>query len=169
MLVEVKRELVKQDHRYLQKRFLQDAHNRLAVYIWQLPEDDDSEMLRFQVSYREIALDWAAERGIRIAGTAELNGYDRDLNRVRCEAIVRRVEQLFPGAGDTAQAQFWSGLRPATPSNVPLIGPGGIDRLYLNTGHGTLGWTLACGSGRAIADIVTGTQPEAAFPFRKPR
>jgi D-amino-acid dehydrogenase len=60
-------------------------------------------------------------------------------------------------------------LRPATPSNLPLIGHSGIDKLYLNTGHGTLGWTLACGSGRAIADIVTGTQPEAAFPFLKPR
>lgn len=67
MLVEVKRELVKQDHRYLQKRFLQDAQNRLAVYIWQLPEDDDGEMLRFQVSYKEIALDWAMERGMRFA------------------------------------------------------------------------------------------------------
>lgn len=67
MLVEVKRELVKQDHRFLQKRFLQDAHNRLTVYIWQLPEDDDGEMLRFQVSYKEIAVDWAAERGIRFA------------------------------------------------------------------------------------------------------
>ncbi|MBN8221189.1 MAG: hypothetical protein J0L53_09710 [Spirochaetes bacterium] len=67
MLVEVKRELVKQDHRFLQKRFLQDAHNRLTVYIWQLPDDDDGEMLRFQVSYKEIAVDWAAERGIRFA------------------------------------------------------------------------------------------------------
>jgi glycine/D-amino acid oxidase-like deaminating enzyme len=60
---------------------------------------------------------------LRIAGTAELNGYDRDLNRVRCEAIVKRAEQLFPGAGDSSQAQFWTGLRPATPSNVPIIGP----------------------------------------------
>ena len=59
---------------------------------------------------------------LRIAGTAELNGYDRDLNRVRCEAIVRRTEELFPGAGDAEQAQFWTGLRPATPSNVPIIG-----------------------------------------------
>ena len=59
---------------------------------------------------------------LRIAGTAELNGYDRDLNRVRCEAIVRRTEELFPGAGDTEHAQFWTGLRPATPSNVPIIG-----------------------------------------------
>ncbi len=67
MLVEVRRELVKQDHRYFQKRFLQDARNRIAIYIWQLPEDDENEMLRFQVSYREIALDWAAERGMRLA------------------------------------------------------------------------------------------------------
>lgn len=67
MLVEVRRELVRQDHRYLQKRFLQDAHNRIAIYIWQLPEDNEAEMLRFQVAYRDIALDWAAERGIRLA------------------------------------------------------------------------------------------------------
>lgn len=67
MLVEVRRELVRQDHRYLQKRFLQDAHNRIAIYIWQLPEDDEQEMLRFQVSFREIALDWTAERGMRLA------------------------------------------------------------------------------------------------------
>lgn len=67
MLIEVKRELVKQDHRYLQKRFLQDAISRLAIYIWQLPDDDEGEMLRFQVSYRDIALDWAAERGMRYA------------------------------------------------------------------------------------------------------
>jgi D-amino-acid dehydrogenase len=102
---------------------------------------------------------------LRIAGTAELNGYDRDLNRVRCEAIVRRVEQLFPGAGDTAQAQFWSGLRPATPSNVPIIGQSKLPNLFLNTGHGTLGWTHACGSGKSIARIVTGLAPEVDFAF----
>src|SRR4051812_26869873 len=83
---------------------------------------------------------------LRIAGTAELNGYDRDLNRVRCEAIVRRVMELFPGAGDPSQAQFWTGLRPATPSNVPLIGKTKIPNFFLNTGHGTLGWTHSCGS-----------------------
>ena len=102
---------------------------------------------------------------LRIAGTAELNGYDRDLNRVRCEAIVRRVEQLFPGAGDTSQAQFWTGLRPATPSNVPLIGKTRVSNLYLNTGHGTLGWTHACGSGKSIARIVSGQRPEVDFAF----
>ena len=102
---------------------------------------------------------------LRIAGTAELNGYDRDLNRVRCEAIVKRVEQLFPGAGDTRQAQFWTGLRPATPSNVPIIGRSKLPNLFLNTGHGTLGWTHSCGSGKSIARIVSGLKPDVDFVF----
>ncbi|WP_119157937.1 D-amino acid dehydrogenase [Caldimonas tepidiphila] len=102
---------------------------------------------------------------LRIAGTAELNGYDRDLNPLRCEAIVRRVEELFPGAGDTERAQFWTGLRPATPSNVPIIGRSKLPNLFLNTGHGTLGWTHACGSGKSIARIVSGFAPEVDFAF----
>ena len=102
---------------------------------------------------------------LRIAGTAELNGYDRDLNAVRCEAIVRRVEALFPGAGDASGAQFWTGLRPATPSNVPLIGATRLPNMFLNTGHGTLGWTHACGSGKSIARIVSGLAPEVDFAF----
>jgi D-amino-acid dehydrogenase len=102
---------------------------------------------------------------LRVAGTAEFNGYDRDLNRVRCEAIVRRVEELFPGAGDASQASYWTGLRPATPSNVPLIGKTKLGNLFLNTGHGTLGWTHACGSGKSIARIVSGQKPEVDFAF----
>jgi D-amino-acid dehydrogenase len=106
---------------------------------------------------------------LRIAGTAEFNGYDRDLNRVRCEAIVRRVEALFPGAGDASEAQFWTGLRPATPSNLPIIGRSPMPNLYLNTGHGTLGWTHACGSGKSIARIISGLAPEVDFAFAGPR
>jgi D-amino-acid dehydrogenase len=102
---------------------------------------------------------------LRIAGTAELNGYDRSLNRVRCQAIVERVQSLFPGAGDATRAEFWAGLRPATPSNVPYIGRSSARNLYLNTGHGTLGWTHACGSGAALADLVCGRQPELDFDF----
>jgi D-amino-acid dehydrogenase len=102
---------------------------------------------------------------LRIAGTAELNGFDRDLNAVRCQAIIRRTQALFPGAGDVHQAQFWTGLRPATPSNLPLIGPSKVGRLFLNTGHGTLGWTHACGSGNSIARIVSGLSPEVDFAF----
>jgi D-amino-acid dehydrogenase len=102
---------------------------------------------------------------LRIAGTAELNGYNTELNEVRCRAILRRVLELFPGAGDPSRVQFWTGLRPATPSNVPYIGATRYPNLYLNTGHGTLGWTHACGSGRAIADIVSGRRPEIDFAF----
>ena len=104
---------------------------------------------------------------LRIAGTAELNGYDRNLNRERCQAIVRRVEQLFPGAGDREKAQFWTGLRPTTPSNLPLIGRTRIGKLFLNTGHGTLGWTHAAGSGKSIARIVAGQAPEVDFAFQR--
>ena len=102
---------------------------------------------------------------LRIAGTAELNGYNTELNEVRCRAILERTMQLFPGAGDAARAQYWTGLRPATPSNLPYIGATRYPNLYLNTGHGTLGWTHACGSGRAIADIASGRQPEIDFAF----
>lgn len=106
---------------------------------------------------------------LRIAGTAELNGYDVSINQVRCQAILKRTQELFPGAGDAAQAQFWAGLRPATPSNVPYIGKTRYANLYLNTGHGTLGWTHACGSGRAIADIINGRKPEVEFAFCGPQ
>jgi len=100
---------------------------------------------------------------LRIAGTAELSGWDRSLNPRRCAAILARVEALFPGAGDAGQASLWSGLRPATPSNVPCIGATRHSNLYLNTGHGTLGWTLACGSGKVIADVIAGDRPEVDF------
>jgi D-amino-acid dehydrogenase len=97
---------------------------------------------------------------LRIAGTAELSGYDKALNTVRCEAIVRRVMQLFPDAGDPSRAEYWTGLRPATPSNLPCVGATKYPNLFLNTGHGTLGWTHACGSGRIVADLVSGRRPE---------
>jgi D-amino-acid dehydrogenase len=104
---------------------------------------------------------------LRVAGTCELNGYGRDLNPVRCAAITRRVRALFPGACDYDAATYWAGLRPLTPSNVPYVGRTRYANLYLNTGHGTLGWTMGCGSGRAIADIVSGQKPEIGFILQK--
>ena len=102
---------------------------------------------------------------IRIAGTAELNGYEMSLNPVRCHALTARAEELFPGVLDVGQAQFWTGLRPATPSNVPYIGRSPFPNLWLNTGHGTLGWTHGAGSGRALADLISGRRPEVDFAF----
>ena len=105
---------------------------------------------------------------VRIAGTAELSGYNTDLNAVRCEALIRRGREIFPEALDYERATFWTGLRPSTPSNVPIIGATRLRNLYVNTGHGTLGWTMAAGSGRALADILSGRKPEVDFRFTEP-
>ncbi len=102
---------------------------------------------------------------LRVAGTCEINGYTRELNPVRCEAITRRTRELFPDACDYENPVYWTGLRPLTPSNVPYIGRTKYANLFLNTGHGTLGWTMGCGSGRAIADIVSGHRPDVDFAF----
>jgi D-amino-acid dehydrogenase len=104
---------------------------------------------------------------LRIAGTAEHAGYNLDLNMVRCEALVKRGREMFPEAAYWDEPQYWTGLRPATPSNVPYIGQTKVRNLYLNTGHGTLGWTMGCGSGKAIADIISSRAPEVQFPFMK--
>jgi D-amino-acid dehydrogenase len=102
---------------------------------------------------------------LRIAGTAELSGYSLELNDVRCQALIKRAMEIFPGAAEYGKARFWAGLRPSTPSNVPIIGASKVPRLYLNTGHGTLGWTMACGSGQALADIISGRKPKVDFNF----
>jgi D-amino-acid dehydrogenase len=102
---------------------------------------------------------------LRVAGTCELNGYTRELNTTRCAAITRRTRELFPDACDYGNPVYWTGLRPLTPSNIPYIGKSAIANLFLNTGHGTLGWTMGCGSGRAIAEIVSGRVPDVDFAF----
>jgi D-amino-acid dehydrogenase len=101
---------------------------------------------------------------LRVAGTAELAGHRRDLNLVRCDAITRRTSALFPDACDYANVRYWTGMRPTTPSNVPYIGATRVRGLYVNTGHGTLGWTMSAGSGQLIADIVSGRPPAIALP-----
>jgi D-amino-acid dehydrogenase len=91
---------------------------------------------------------------LRVAGTAELSGYTRNLDETRCQAILRNVRNLFPRAGNFERATFWSGLRPATPSNIPYVGRTRYRNLWLNTGHGTLGWTLGAGSGFRVANMI---------------
>jgi D-amino-acid dehydrogenase len=91
---------------------------------------------------------------LRVAGTAELSGYTKWLDLRRCRAILNNARGLFPRAGNFDAATFWTGLRPTTPSNVPYVGRSRIRNLWLNTGHGTLGWTLGAGSGKRIAEMV---------------
>ena len=114
---------------------------------------------------KKIVMTRLGER-LRVAGTAELSGYGLELNPVRCEALTRRAVEWFGAAIDAKRAEYWTGLRPATPSNVPLIGRTRYPNLYLNTGHGTLGWTMAAGSGKALAEIVSGRRPDVDFKFQ---
>lgn len=103
----------------------------------------------------------------RVAGTAEIAGWGQELDAQRCAILTRRTEQLFPGACDYANPQYWAGRRPVTPSNVPYLGATRIAGLYLNAGHGTLGWTLAAGSGQMIAQAVSGASPSVELPLRQ--
>ena len=97
---------------------------------------------------------------IRVAGQAEIHGYHKELGSHDTDAVRHVVSDLFPKGGDVSKAEGWTGLRPMTPDGTPVIGPTRYDNLFLNTGHGTLGWTMSCGSGRLVADLVTGKPPE---------
>ena len=100
---------------------------------------------------------------IRVGGTAELAGYDTTLRQERRAPLERAVSELFPHGGDLTQATFWCGLRPMTPDGTPVIGATPYRNLFLNTGHGTLGWTMSCGSARVLADIVSGRAPDISL------
>ena len=96
---------------------------------------------------------------IRVGGMAEIVGFDKSLREARRETLEMCVNDLFPGGGDTSKASFWTGLRPMTPDGTPIVGRTPVPNLFLNTGHGTLGWTMSCGSGQLLADVMSGKQP----------
>lgn len=112
---------------------------------------------------------------LRVAGTIEVGGYDLSLDspvaRARCQMLSDRIEAVLPGVCDTRNAaqggepNYWTGLRPATPTNIPYIGKTKVGKLWINAGHGTLGWTHGAGSGKALAELICGRQPEMAFGF----
>jgi D-amino-acid dehydrogenase len=97
---------------------------------------------------------------IRVGGTAEISGYSNKLRAARRATLDHSVSDLFPRGGNLTEASFWCGLRPMTPDGPPVIGATRYPNLHLNTGHGTLGWTMACGSGRVLADLVSGKKPD---------
>ena len=122
---------------------------------------------------------------VGVAGTIELGGYDTRLDtpiaQARCRMLAQRIEQVLPGVCDTrsepegGNPRYWTGLRPATPTNIPYIGRTRVGNLWVNAGHGTLGWTHGAGSGRALAELISGRRPQLdygfcgdALPARKP-
>lgn len=112
---------------------------------------------------------------LRVAGTIELGGFDLSLDseiaRARCRMLAKRIEQVLPGVCDTrleeegGNPRFWTGLRPATPTNIPYIGRTKVGKLWVNAGHGTLGWTHGAGSGKAMAELISGSMPRMSFNF----
>ena len=133
-----------------------------------LKRPQDASVVSLLDDTRKIAISRLGDH-VRIAGTAELAGYDTSLDgataRTRCAALVQRYETLFPGVADTSEPHFWAGLRPSTPDNVPYIGRSRLPNLWLNTGHGTLGWTHGAGSGQALAELMSGQRPALQFGF----
>jgi D-amino-acid dehydrogenase len=157
---------------------LRELGIRLNIYpakgysaTMRLKRPDDASVVSLLDDTRKIAISRLGDH-IRVAGTAELAGYDTSLDsstsRKRCAALVERYEALFPGVADTTQPNFWTGLRPSTPTNIPYIGRSKIANLWLNAGHGTLGWTHGAGSGRALAELISGKRPALSFDFCGP-
>jgi D-amino-acid dehydrogenase len=148
---------------------LREVGIRLPIYPIKgysitLPVTDDAAAPQSTVmdETHKVAITRLGDR-IRVAGQAEIIGYSRRLGRTATDTVRYVVGDLFPKGGDVAKAEGWTGLRPMTPDGTPVIGPTRYSNLFLNTGHGTLGWTMACGSGRAVADAVLGRTPEIGF------
>ncbi len=103
------------------------------------------------------------DQRIRVGGMAEIVGFNKELLKPRRETLEMVVRDLFPRGGHVEQATFWTGLRPMTPDGTPVVGRTAYKNLWLNTGHGTLGWTMACGSGQLLSDLISGRTP--AIPY----
>jgi D-amino-acid dehydrogenase len=133
-------------------------------YSITLPVTDDAAAPQSTImdETHKVAITRLGDR-IRVAGQAEIIGYNKKLGKHATDSVRHVVSDLFPKGGDVSKTEGWTGLRPMTPDGTPVMGPTRYRNLFLNTGHGTLGWTMACGSGRAVADLVTGAAPEISF------
>lgn len=171
-----RREVLRADHTVVctgphSARLLAPVGVRVHIYPVKgysitMPIVDEAKALRIGITDAavKVAFSRLGDR-IRATSTAEIAGYDASLDKRRGEALVGHVERLFPGAGDASRVTHWAGLRPTTPSNLPYVGKTAVKGLLVNAGHGTVGWTQSCGSGRAIAEILAGQRPEVDFPF----
>ncbi|WP_417208571.1 D-amino acid dehydrogenase [Antarctobacter sp.] len=147
-------------------RLLNPIGVRLPVYPVKgysvtLPVTEDAQAPQSTImdETHKVAITRLGDR-IRVAGTAEIAGYSNRLGPHATDTVRHVINDLFPDGGDLSKAEGWTGLRPMTPDGTPVLGASRYDNLFLNTGHGTLGWTMACGSGRAVADVVLDRAPE---------
>ncbi|HPE24035.1 MAG TPA: D-amino acid dehydrogenase [Albidovulum sp.] len=133
-------------------------------YSVTLPVTDDAGAPQSTImdETHKVAITRLGDR-IRVAGTAEIAGYSNRLGPNATATVRHVIGDLFPTGGDIERAEGWTGLRPMTPDGTPILGPTRYPNLFLNTGHGTLGWTMAAGSGRAVADLVLGKAPDISF------
>ena len=150
-------------------RVLKPVGIRLPVYPVKgysvtLPVVDDAAAPQSTImdETHKVAITRLGDR-IRVAGQAEIAGYSGRLGPHATDTVRYVVNDLFPGGGDLTKAEGWTGLRPMTPDGTPVLGPTHLPNLFLNTGHGTLGWTMSAGSGKAVADLVLGREPEISF------
>ena len=150
-------------------RVLKPVGIRLPVYPVKgysvtLPVVDDKAAPQSTImdETHKVAITRLGDR-IRVAGQAEIAGYSGRLGPHATDTVRYVVNDLFPGGGDLTKAEGWTGLRPMTPDGTPVLGPTHLPNLFLNTGHGTLGWTMSAGSGKAVADLVLGREPEISF------
>jgi D-amino-acid dehydrogenase len=148
---------------------LRDIGIKLPIYPIKgysitLPVTDDAAAPQSTImdETHKVAITRLGDR-IRVAGQAEIIGYNMKLGKHATDSVRYVISDLFPKGGDVSQAEGWTGLRPMTPDGTPVMGPTRYPNLFLNTGHGTLGWTMSCGASRAVADLVTGAKPEISF------
>ncbi len=148
------------------ERFMRKLHQRLPVYPLKgysltvpVANADAAPVSTVIDETYKVAITRLGDR-IRIGGTVEMSGFDLTLHESRRAPLERSLGELFPGAGDLREAHFWCGLRPMTPDGPPILGRTKLPNLYINTGHGMLGWTMACGSGKILADMISGREPE---------
>ena len=147
-------------------RFASRLGFRVPVYpvkgyslTFQISDADGAPQSTVMDETYKVAITRLGDR-VRVGGTAELNGYNLQLRSARRATLEHVVHDLFPDAGNCRKADFWTGLRPMTPDGPPFVGRTPLSNLYLNTGHGTLGWTMAAGSGRILSDLISGKAPE---------
>ncbi|CAN7539489.1 D-amino acid dehydrogenase [Aminobacter sp. LjRoot7] len=148
------------------ERFMRKLHQRLPLYPLKgysltvpIADADAAPVSTVIDDANKVAITRLGDR-IRIGGTVEMSGFDLTLHESRRAPLERSLHELFPGAGDLRDARFWCGLQSMTPDGPPILGRTKLPNLYINTGHGMLGWTMACGSGKILADMISGRQPE---------